>query len=75
MCASTCQIVNATQICIPTKMASDKHKYGIHESTGSVHQPYNTTQIYSPTKVACDKQKYGIHDSCGNGDATVKIKW
>jgi len=56
-------------------MASDKHKYGIHESTGSVHQPYNTTQIYSPTKVACDKQKYGIHDSCGNGDATVKIKW
>jgi len=56
-------------------MACDKQKYGIHESSARVHQPYNTTQIYSPTKVACDKQKYGIHDSCGNGDATVKIKW
>ena len=56
-------------------MACDKQKYGIHESSARVHQPYNTTQIYSPTKVACDKQKYGIHDSCGNGDATAKIKW
>lgn len=45
----------------------DKQKYGNHESSGSVQQPYNTTQIYSQTKVVV---------AVASSDATaIDIKW